>query len=352
MVKFLRALGKFAILLIVPALVGVISFLWVERNFMAPADPSSRKLELFEIAPGAGFKTICHQLEERGFIRHWWSIDVIARMRGTDTQVQAGEYEVAPSMSPKEILQKLISGEVYKRKLLLKEGESIWALAPLVAQAGLGTAVEFDQVLSNPDVVKQAGITAPSFEGYLFPNTYFFSRPITPKDIIWGMLQEGEKRWKPEVNERAAQLGMTRHELLTLASIIEKESGNQREQPLISSVFHNRLRNGMKLESDPTVAYGIPDLNGQLLRKHLETEHPYNTYINFGLPPGPICNPGETAIQAALYPTPDSQYLFFVADGQGGHVFSTTLAEHNKAVAQYRALMKEAVAAPSPTPKP
>jgi UPF0755 protein len=166
------------------------------------------------------------------------------------------------------------------------------------------------------------------------------------------MLQEGEKRWKPEVNERAAQLGMTRHELLTLASIIEKESGNQREQPLISSVFHNRLRNGMKLESDPTVAYGIPDLNGQLLRKHLETEHPYNTYINFGLPPGPICNPGETAIQAALYPTPDSQYLFFVADGQGGHVFSTTLAEHNKAVAQYRALMKEAVAAPSPTPKP
>jgi UPF0755 protein len=117
-------------------------------------------------------------------------------------------------------------------------------------------------------------------------------------------------------------------------------------------VFHNRLRNGMKLESDPTVAYGIPDLNGQLLRKHLEQNIRITRILISDYRPGPICNPGETAIQAALYPTPDSQYLFFVADGQGGHVFSTTLAEHNKAVAQYRALMKEAVAAPSPTPKP
>ena len=149
------------------------------------------------------------------------------------------------------------------------------------------------------------------------------------------MLEEGEKRWIPEFTERADLLRMSRHEVLTFASIVEKESGNTSEQPLVSSVFHNRLQQGMRLQSDPTVIYGVPNFDGNLTKAHLETVTPYNTYTNPGLPPGPIANPGESAIRATLFPA-QTNFLFFVADGKGGHVFSTTLAEHNEAVRRYQ----------------
>ena len=163
------------------------------------------------------------------------------------------------------------------------------------------------------------------------------------------MLEEGDKHWPSEFSDRANEINLSRHEITTLASIIEKESGNAEEQPLISSVFHNRLSNGMRLESDPTVIYGIKDFNGNLTRQDLHTPHPYNTYTNFGLPPGPICNPGETAIRASLYPK-ESPYLFFVANGKGSHVFSTTLQEHNEAVAKYQ--LGRGGAEPEPTTAP
>jgi UPF0755 protein len=150
------------------------------------------------------------------------------------------------------------------------------------------------------------------------------------------MLKVGLDHWPQSFSDRAAQLGMTRHQIMTLASIIEKESGDRNEQPTISSVFHNRLKQQIPLQSDPTVIYGLGDqFDGNLTRAHLETPTSYNTYTIIGLPPGPICNPGDSAINAALYPA-ETPYIFFVADGTGKHVFSTTLEEHNAAVAQYQ----------------
>jgi UPF0755 protein len=149
------------------------------------------------------------------------------------------------------------------------------------------------------------------------------------------MLEQAEDKWLPEYSQRADEQQRTRHEILTLASIIEKESGNFEEQPIISSVFYNRLKEGMRLQSDPTVIYGIANFDGNLTRAHLETPGPYNTYMNFGFPPGPICNPGATAIHAALYPQ-ETEYLYFVGDGQGHHIFSTNLKDHNDAVNKYQ----------------
>lgn len=353
-VKICRILGQLGLILALPAIVAIFTYGWMQETFFLPSNKSKTALELVEIPSGSNFKQICANLEVRKIVKHGWALDVIARLRGQDTKINAGEYELSPAMTPSEVLAKLASGDVYKRKLVLKEGYSIWELGALVEQAGLATEIEFNKDLTNKELLTKSGIGVETFEGYLFPETYHFSRPILPKTIIWQLLEEGEKRWKPEYGIRLKQLNMSRHELLTLASIIEKESGNPEEQPIVSSVFHNRLKNGMRLESDPTVMYGIPHFSGLLTRRDLDTPTVYNTYTNFGLPPGPICNPGQTAIKAALYPS-DTQYLFFVADGKGGHVFSTTLQEHNKAVADYRAFQRsifEGKDVPNPPPAP
>jgi UPF0755 protein len=183
--------------------------------------------------------------------------------------------------------------------------------------------------------LKELGIAGTSLEGYLFPDTYQFPRNTSAKKIVVAMNDQLQKRWLPEWDDRLKQLSMTKHQALTLASIIEKESGGVAEQPVISSVFHNRLKKGMKLQADPTVIYGIPNFNGNITKEDLQTPTPYNTYVITGLPPGPIANPGVSAIKAALYPV-TTNYLYFVANGQGGHIFSETLDDHNELVNAYQ----------------
>jgi UPF0755 protein len=292
-------------------------------------------MRLVEIENNKSFREICRKIQSEGVLRHWWVLEVLARLKKSDTAVNAGEYELSPSMLPAEILKKLVAGEVFKRKVTVREGLSVWEIGALTAEAGLVSKEDFDKGVADPKFLAIAGLNAQSFEGYLFPETYFFSRPITVKTIIFAMIEQGEKNWPAEYTARADELNFTRHEILTLASIIEKESGNIDEQPTISSVLHNRLAQGMKLQVDPTVIYGIKNFNGNLTKQDLQTPTPYNTYVNFGLPPGPIANPGATAIKAALYPA-ETSYLFFVADGQGRHVFSSTLQEHNEAVRRYQ----------------
>ena len=330
-----RFLVRVSIFLLVPLLLAVVTYLFLNAAFLQPANIEDSKVVLVEIAPGKTFKQICQDLENKGLIRHWWSLSLLSRFGKKDTMVRAGEYELNAGMRPKEILEKLLSEQIFKRKVLVKEGASVWELGKIVEEAGLVTATEFNRALSDPILLNTAGIRGPSFEGYLFPETYNFSRPITPKDIIWRMIEEGEKHWPPEYTEQANKLNLSRHEILTLASIIQKESGNPEEEPTISSVFHNRLAQVMRLQSDPTVIYGIKDFNGNLTREDLVNPHPFNTYVNFGLPPGPICNPGDTSIRAALFPK-ETTFLFFVANGLGSHVFSTTLQEHNEAVSKYQ----------------
>ncbi|RMG40691.1 MAG: endolytic transglycosylase MltG [Candidatus Dadabacteria bacterium] len=331
---------RLVIIIALPVLAFTGTYFYLQSEFNEPASKTDRSDILVEIKNGISFKEICKILEDKGVIRNRRFLYLMARLRGSDTRIQAGEYVLQKTMTPKQILAKLMSGDVYKRKVTVKEGMSIWEIGKIVEAAGLMKEAEFNKYLNDPALLAKAGIAAGSFEGYLYPETYYFSRPITAEQIIWTMLEEGEKHWPPEYTEQADKLGFSRHEILTLASIIEKESGNKDEQPLISSVFHNRLAKGIKLQADPTVAYGIPNFKPPLTKKDLETYTPYNTYINPGLPPGPICNPGESAIHAALFPA-KTNYLFFVADGEGGHIFSATLKEHNAAVAMYKKLLSQ-----------
>ncbi len=331
----MNSLSRIGIILLAPILVALLTYMFMRSAFLSAVDQNNKEIVLIEVQPDKNFREICKLLQEKGVVKHWWSVEILARINRSDRAINAGEYELSPSMDPRAVLTKLASGEVFKRKVVVKEGMSVWEIGNLVEQAGLMSAQDFDNAIVDPKLLAEAGISAPSFEGYLFPDTYNFSRPITARAIVWRMLEEGEHHWPADFSARADELQLSRHEVLTLASIIEKESGKVDEQPLISSVFHNRLSQGMKLQSDPTVIYGIPNFNGNLTKEDLQTPTPYNTYMNFGLPPGPIGNPGDSAIKAALYPQ-ESTYLFFVADGTGRHVFSTTLQEHNEAVNLYQ----------------
>lgn len=329
------------LIFLIPVLVAVSSFVLIRKSMVLAVNSSDTQERLIEVAPEKTLSEICRGLSQQGLVRSCTGFKLLARILGIDTDIKAGEYMLNASMTPKAILQKLTRGEVFERRVTVKEGESIWAIGKLVEQAGLMPQADFEVALVDKSLLGRAGINGESFEGYLFPDTYQFSKPIKPVTIIWRMLEEGENRWTPQYTERAEQLKMSRNDVLTLASIIQKESGNVDEQPKVSSVFHNRLAQGMRLQSDPTVIYGVPNFDGNLTRAHLETVTPYNTYTNAGLPPGPICNPGDSAIKAALYPA-ETTYLFFVGDGKGSHVFSATLAEHNEAVRKYQILPNRA----------
>jgi UPF0755 protein len=193
----------------------------------------------------------------------------------------------------------------------------------------------FLDAATDPETVRGQGIEADTLEGYLFPDTYYFPRGLDSATIIATMVKQFRAAFKPAWEQQAEALGMTVHEVVTLASIIEKETGAPEERPLIASVFHNRLKKGMRLETDPTVIYGIPDFDGNIKRRHLETYTPYNTYKIKGLPPGPIASPGALALEAALYPA-QSEFLYFVSKKDGTHQFSRTIKEHNAAVRKYQ----------------
>ncbi|NLF25715.1 MAG: endolytic transglycosylase MltG [Deltaproteobacteria bacterium] len=322
-------------LLAIPVAVGVLTYAGIKQLFRVPVNPSSTEKVLVEVRPEKNFRVFSKELAEKGLIKHWRVLDVLARIRGKDTQIKAGEYELSAAMTPIEILHKLVAGDVFLRRVTVKEGTSIREIGKLLESAGLTSANEFDRAIYATPLLYKAGINAESFEGYLYPETYNFSRTDPVDHIIWRMMEQGEKQWPDEFTARADELNLSRHEILILASVIEKESGNASEAAMISSVFHNRLANGMKLQSDPTVIYGLKDFDGNLTKADLQNPHPYNTYVHYGLPPGPICNPGINAIRAALYPA-ETNFLFFVSDGTGKHVFSSTLKEHNEAVRRYQ----------------
>lgn len=328
---------RLALIIGVPLLVGLITLLVLQSMILGAKDSSNATKVLVEIPPGYSMKEICRDLEAKGLVKHGWALCLIARLKKADNKINAGEYELSPAMPPRDILSKLVAADIYKRSITVKEGASIRDIGQLLQNAGIITKNEFDQAVIDHGLLEIAGIQAASFEGYLFPETYYFSRPTTARTIIFAMLEQGEneKHWPKFFTEQTEKLGMTRHEILTLASIIEKESGKVSEQPMISAVFHNRIKVGMRLQSDPTVIYGILNFDGNLTKDDLQTPSPYNTYVNYGLPPGPICNPGFSAIKAALFPE-NAPHLYFVADGNGGHVFSKTLEEHNEAVNRFQ----------------
>ncbi len=302
-----------------------------------PVDSKSANpnASVFTIVPGDSFRSITRRLTDSGIIHSPFKFRLMARLNKQDKRIKTGEYRLSSTQSPGEILAKLIDGKVILHRLTVPEGYNIEQIAQLAATAGLANADDLLAAANDPQLIAALKIDAPSLEGYLFPDTYHFPRTVEPATIIGTMVRELKTIFTPAWEAAARQAGFTIHQVLTLASIIEKETGDPGERALISSVFHNRLKKRMRLESDPTVIYGISDFDGNLTRKHLHTHGPYNTYLNTGLPPGPIANPGAEAIKAALFPE-KTDYLFFVSKKDGTHHFSTHFAAHNRAVKKYQ----------------
>jgi len=300
----------------------------------APAGQGSERVN-FSVNPGENFRLMIHRLYALGLIRHPHKFSWYARLKGYDKIIKAGDYRLSLSATPRQILDILVHGKVALHRITIPEGYNIYQIASLVSQNTKISERAFIQKATDTSFVKAKGIPGETFEGYLFPETYFFPKNVLPEDLIAAMVQRFREVFLPEWGLRANALNMTVHQIITLASIIEKETGAAFERPLISSVFHNRLKKGMRLSSDPTVIYGIRNFNGNLTRKDLETVTPYNTYRIKGLPPGPIANPGIDSIQAALYPA-ETDYLYFVSKKDATHQFSTNLKDHNRAVKKYQ----------------
>ena len=310
--------------------------LWFQ-HLLSPVEPEPGRAQrvAFEVAPGATLGRVAHDLETRGLIRDARAARWLARARDVSSDVKVGEYSLSRSQSTPEILEILVAGRVETHPVVIPEGLRATEIAARLGEAGLVDPSAFMAIVEDPDVAATLGVEGPGLEGYLFPDTYRFARGLPARSVAEAMVGEFLEVYR-ELEEEVRQRELSMRELVTLASIVEKETGAADERPLIASVFLNRLERGMRLETDPTVIYGIEDFDGNLRRVHLEDRgNPYNTYRIRGLPPGPIASPGREALEAVLRPA-ESSYLYFVSRNDGTHVFSRTYAEHTRAVDRFQ----------------
>lgn len=305
-----------------------------------PASVNTSQNVIVNVRPGQTLRTTADKLQQANLIKSRLKFILIARIKGLDKHLKAGEYLLSAAMTPRQILEIMVKGEVNLHKLTVPEGYNIHQIAVLVENAQFGSKIDFIKTATDTVLAGKYGLEAASFEGYLFPDTYFFPQEVTMEQIVSTMVNRFWSVFTTEWKVRAKDLGFTVHQIVTLASIIEKETGAAFERPIISSVFHNRLKKKMRLESDPTVIYGINNFDGNLTRNHLSTHSPYNTYKIKGLPAGPIANPGRASLEAALYPE-KSVFIYFVSKKDNTHYFSTTLKEHNQAVRKYQLRQKK-----------
>ena len=287
------------------------------------------------IPPHDSLLGIADRLAQAQVIRSRPAFVAAALVRGTPRSLKAGEYEIPRDATTWNIVALLESGRVRQHAILHPEGATVTELARALEAERLAGADAVARTAIDRRFLDANGIEGPSVEGYLFPDTYQFVRGMTTEEMLGKMAHRMRAKLTPEIRSRARDRGLSAHQLLTLASIIEREAIVKDEQRLISAVFWNRLKIGMPLQADPTVQYAVAKERRALSRADLAVDHPYNTYVHPGLPPGPIASPGLEAIQAALDPAP-VKYLYFVARDDQRHHFSTTVEEHNAAVARYR----------------
>lgn len=316
--------------------VGALTAFYLWSYYQTPASHEAAE-RIITLAPGTSLSQIATELSVNGLLRHRWMFVLYVRWLAPGPHLQAGEYSLNTSMSPAQIATILRRGKVRYHTLTIPEGSTLRDIATLVSALGLGNAQTIRDLAHDTAFIASLGLTAPSLEGYLFPETYRVQRGMQERDLLALMVQTLQANYTPEMAMQADRLGFSQHEVLTLASLIEKEAQIDEERPLIAAVYHNRLRHGMRLQCDPTVIYALGEqFDGNIRKPDLSIDSPYNTYRYAGLPPGPIASPGRRAIEAALAPAA-VDYLYFVAMGQDGrHKFSTTLAEHNQAVREYQ----------------
>lgn len=306
---------------------------WAQAPVAGPSESVPTKIVI--IPEGSRFQQAAALLKQEGLIRSRSAFVLLGRVQAADRRIHPGEYEFSAAMPPADILAKLLAGRVVLHPVTIPEGLTLPQIADVVGQHGIADPIEFLRLAKSREFSATQGIPADTLEGYLYPDTYRFPRNMKAKDVIQTMVGQLRTVYGPELQARARELGLTDHEVLTLASVIEKETSVGEERHLISAVFHNRLKKKIPLQSDPTVIYGLPEFDGNIHKKDLSSLSPYNTYRVRGLPPGPIASPGIESIKAALYPA-EAPYLYFVSKNDGTHHFSVTLIEHNRAVDKYQ----------------
>lgn len=291
------------------------------------------------VPPGATMRVAADSLEAAGVVGSAKVFGLYAKITGRDRSIKAGTYLLDRGASWNTIVDALVAGKGIVFTLTIPEGWDLRTISLAVSRVMNIPAPAVDSAARDTALIRRLGIPTQTLEGYLFPETYLVPEGSTAPSIVRRLVAEFERRWKPEWNTQLEKLGMTRHQVITLASIIEKEARVAGERPTISAVYHNRLKRGMLLQADPTVLYALGRHETRVLYRHLQAKSPYNTYRNAGLPPGPIASPGIASIEAALFPA-DVPFLYFVAHPDGHHEFRTTLREHNEAVRQMRRLRR------------
>ncbi len=306
------------------------------RYFLFLARPAGdgRTVRIVDFQKGESISQVAADMEREGILSSARLFVFHIRIKGVSGRLQAGEYQFSNGMRPSEILRKMVSGDVYTRRFTAPEGYSIHQIAELLESQHIFTKERFLKATRDPKLLAELGIGGSSVEGYLFPSTYNVTRTMNEEDLIRVMAAQFDKIYDECFADAAQHSGMTRAQVVTLASLIEKEAVVAEERPLISSVFHNRLTRGMRLQSDPTAVYGVRAFAGNVTKHDIERSTPYNTYLIPGLPPGPIGNPGKGALEAAINPV-RTNYLYFVSRKDGTHHFSANLVEHNAAVNAY-----------------
>jgi UPF0755 protein len=310
---------------------------WIAGTALLAAACSAPEGEVrVVVPPGASVRVAAESLSGAGVIRFPRLFGIYASATGRDRVVKPGTYVLPRHAGWGRALQALVEGRGLVHVVTIPEGWSLRTIVPALARALELPAESLETAVRDSALRARLGVPTPTLEGYLFPETYYFPDGSRADDVVRLLVREFERRWKPEWNERLGALGMNRHQVMSLAAIIEKEARVASERPVISAVYHNRLRRGMRLQADPTVQFALGRHVERVLYRDLEVDSPYNTYRHAGLPPGPIASPGSASIEAALFPA-DVPYLYFVAHPDGHHEFRRTLREHAEAVRQMRA---------------
>lgn len=329
---------KLLLVLLVCGAIGAAGVWWSYRQLEQPYRGFDGAEVFVEIPQGASVAAMADRLADAGVVLHPLAFRVAARMSGSERALKAGEYRFADPATPGEVVARLAKGDVYTRAVTFREGLTMWDTAEVFAAAGLGTVDEFLIEARDPARIQSIDPDARSLEGYLFPDTYQLPRSAGAKGTVDAMVASFLRAFDADLRAAATARGMSVREVVTIASLVEKETAHPPERPIVSAVYQNRLRINMGLQCDPTVIYALRlanRWNGNLTRENMRIDSPYNTYRYAGLPPGPIASPGRASLEAAVRPSAD-KYLYFVSRNDGTHVFSHTLAEHNRAVQEWQ----------------